>query len=84
MQKRSTLSRLGRMFSQKDANADTRERAAVAVDTVPEASIEEGDEAASPPQRPQQPSRTPSKNGGLAGAGVMRNGSDSKREKRDE
>ncbi|KAK3070444.1 serine/threonine-protein kinase HAL4/sat4 [Teratosphaeriaceae sp. CCFEE 6253] len=84
MQKRSTLSRLGRMFSQKDANADTRERAAVAVDTVPEASIEEGDEAASPPQRPQQPSRTPSKTGGLAGAGVMRNGSDSKREKRDE
>ncbi|KAK1075347.1 serine/threonine-protein kinase HAL4/sat4 [Friedmanniomyces endolithicus] len=84
LQKRSTLSRLSRMFSQKDTNADHRERPAVAVDTVPEAAIEEVDEPVPPPQRPRAPSRTMSKGGVIPNAGVVRNGSDSKKEKRDE
>ncbi|KAK5706894.1 serine/threonine-protein kinase HAL4/sat4 [Elasticomyces elasticus] len=84
LQKRGTLSRLSRMFSQKDANVENREKHAVAVDSVPEAAIEEGDEAISPPPRPPVPSRQSSKIGGFAAVGVVRNGSDSKKEKRDE
>jgi protein-serine/threonine kinase len=82
MQKKSTLSRLSRMFSQKDSNAETREatRAAVA-DKVPETAIEESEEV-SPNKRPQ-PSRQSSVLGSTNST-MTRNGSDSKRDKRDE
>lgn len=83
-QKKSTLSRLSRMFSQKDTNAESREQVKVAVaEKVPETAIEEPEEGAPAKQRPAQPSRTSSTNGG-GGGSMTRSGSDSKKEKRDE
>ena len=84
-QKKPTFtSRLSRMFSQKDTNAESRDHVKEKIaNQVPETAVEEGDEVAGLVRRPTAPSRTSSKNGGLAG-GVVRNGSDSKREKRDE
>lgn len=81
-QKKSTFGRLSRMFSQRDANADGREFAREKVpEKVPETAVEESEEVGAV-QRPGYPSRTSSKTGGTAG-GMVRNGSDSKKEKRD-
>lgn len=78
--KRGTLSRISRMFSQKDAIAEIRESLRDKVpDKVPETAMEESDQASK--QRPSDLSRTSSKTGG----GVGRSGSNSKRDgKRDE
>ena len=74
-------SRLSRMFSQKDANANNRDSSRDQVaDRVPETAHEEDETAAR--FRPQNPSRQSSKTEGMPD--VARSGSSSKREKRDE
>ncbi|KAK6382525.1 hypothetical protein LTR65_010496 [Meristemomyces frigidus] len=81
--KKSTLGRLSRMFSQKDTNAEAREtmKASMA-EKVPETAVEEGEEGTAGKRAPQV-SRTPSAIGATNGS-VARNGSDSKKEKRDD
>lgn len=72
------------MFSQKDANAETRETTKKeTAEKVPETAVEdqEQEEHASKP-RPEKPSRESSKNGKMGA--VSRSGSDSKKEKREE
>lgn len=80
-QKKSTFSRLSRMFSQKDTNEQAREsiKASVA-EKVPETAVEEGEDPSKP--KPQKPSRQSSKNEKMGA--VVRTGSDGKTEKRDE
>ncbi|CAK3940009.1 Pkinase-domain-containing [Lecanosticta acicola] len=83
LQKRSTLSRLGRMFSQKDANGESREAVKrEAATKVPETAVEDGEESLDKHPPPAKPSREPSKNGKMGA--VSRSGSDSKKEKREE
>ncbi|KAK3717255.1 serine/threonine-protein kinase HAL4/sat4 [Vermiconidia calcicola] len=81
--KKPTLTtRLTRMFSQKDANADGRNSSRDQIaDTVPEASTEEEEDSARSP--PHNASRQSSKSEARPAA-VARTGSSSKREKRDE
>lgn len=72
------------MFSQKDANAETRETTKKeTAEKVPDTAVEdpEQEEHASKP-RPEKPSRESSKNGKMGA--VSRSGSDSKKEKREE
>lgn len=81
-QKRPTLSsRITRMFSQRDANDNARDAVKrEANDKITESALEEtgsGSEA-----RPDLPSRTSSKKERMGS--VVRNGSDSKKEKRDD
>lgn len=71
------------MFSQKDSNAEAREAMKTSMaDKVPETAVEESDEG-SATRKPLQVSRTTSNLGAVNGS-MARNGSDSKKEKRDE
>ncbi|KAK3676469.1 serine/threonine-protein kinase HAL4/sat4 [Recurvomyces mirabilis] len=81
MQKKSTLSRLSRMFSQKDANAETRDLPKQV--NVPETAVEEAEDVDTGEKRPAVPSRQSSK-AGLPPGAVTRTGSDSKKEKEKE
>nr|POE56662.1 serine/threonine-protein kinase hal4 [Quercus suber] len=81
-QKKSTISRLTRMFSQKDINDSTRDALrARAVDTVPETAVEEDNDSVRR-QPPSKPSRQSSKTDKTPTP--SRTGSDSKKEKREE
>jgi protein-serine/threonine kinase len=80
VQKRSTLSRIGSMFGSKE-KAEGREATKQAMpEKASETAIEEGDENAN---RPMPLSRASSKLGNNTAA-ASRNGSDSKKEKRDD
>lgn len=83
-QKKPTFtSRLSRMFSQKDANAEIREATKrETAEKVPETAVEESDEGASAKPRPEKPTRQASKNEKMGA--ITRTGSDSKKEKREE
>lgn len=79
-------SRLSRMFSQKDTNEGSRETIKDKMSSqMPETAIAETDADTLPEnkQRPANPSRTSSTNGGHSSS-VMRNGSDAKRDKKDD
>ncbi|KAF2160695.1 hypothetical protein M409DRAFT_70236 [Zasmidium cellare ATCC 36951] len=83
-QKKPTFtSRLSRMFSQKDSNAEAREATKrETADKVPETAVEEADEGSSTKSRPEKPTRQASKTEKMGA--VTRSGSDSKKDKREE
>ncbi len=75
--------RLTRMFSQKDANATTRESSRDQVaEKVPETAVEEDESGSVKPPRPSAPSRQSSKSEAMPG-GMVRNES-VKKDKKDE
>ena len=79
--------RLSRMFSQKDTNEGSRDAIKERMSSqMPETAISETDQDTIPDakQRPANPSRTSSTNGVQTSSSVMRNGSDAKRDKKDD